>query len=141
MESPRLDHFVTTYTGPKCPEVGRVGWSNETVWLDAAATRKGQPATAGTIGFSGVSREVWNFHIGGYRVCEKWLKDRKGGTLSKDDITHYQKIIVALAETIRLMKDIDEVIEANGGWPGAFQSAAAATAAPGVVETVGLSSG
>ncbi len=65
--------------------------------------------------------DVWNFHIGGYQVCEKWLKDRKGRTLSKDDIAHYQKIVVALAETIRLMKEIDEVIEQHGGWPGAFQ--------------------
>ena len=64
--------------------------------------------------------DVWNFHIGGYQVCEKWLKDRKGRTLSKDDIAHYQKIVVALAETIRLMKEIDEVIEQHGGWPGAF---------------------
>ena len=65
---------------------------------------------------------VWNFHIGGYQVCEKWLKDRKGRTLSDDDIAHYQKIVVALAETIRLMKEIDEVIEQYGGWPGAFQT-------------------
>lgn len=41
--------------------------------------------------------------------------------LSDDDIAHYQKIVVALAETIRLMKEIDEVIEEQGGWPGAFQ--------------------
>jgi hypothetical protein len=52
-----------------------------------------------------------------------WLKDRKGRTLSKDDIDHYQKIVVALAETIRLMKEIDEVIEQHGGWPGAFADA------------------
>ena len=63
---------------------------------------------------------VWNFHIGGYQVCEKWLKERKGRTLSDDDIAHYQKIVVALAETIRLMQEIDEVIEQHGGWPGAF---------------------
>jgi len=136
MESPKLDRFITTYTGPKIPEVGRVGWSNDTVWLDAAATKKGQPATPGTIGFRGVPEAVWNFHIGGYQVCEKWLKDRKGRTLSKDDLAHYQKIVVALAETIRLMKEIDEVIEAHGGWPGAFQTAAeksAQAAAPAKV--------
>ncbi len=63
---------------------------------------------------------VWTFHIGGYQVCQKWLKDRKGRTLSKDDIAHYQKIVVALSETIRLMKEIDETIEKHGGWPGAF---------------------
>ncbi|MEK6777312.1 MAG: type ISP restriction/modification enzyme, partial [bacterium] len=114
-ESPKLDHFITAFTGPKKPEVGRVGWSNDTVWLDAAATKKGQPATPGTIGFRGVPEAVWNFHIGGYQVCEKWLKDRKGRTLSKDDISHYQKIVVALNETIRLMKEIDEVIEQHGG--------------------------
>ncbi len=56
-----------------------------------------------------------------YQVCHKWLKDRKSRALSDDDIAHYQKIIVALAETIRLMKEIDEVIEKHGGWPGAFQ--------------------
>lgn len=58
------------------------------------------------------------------QVCAKWLKDRKGRTLSNDDITHYQKIVIALSETIRLMAEIDKVIETHGGWPGAFASAA-----------------
>ncbi len=65
-------------------------------------------------------RGVWNFHIGGYQVCEKWLKDRKGRTLTKDDLAHYQKIVTALSETIRLMAEIDAVIEKAGGWPDAF---------------------
>ena len=79
-----------------------------------------------TIGFRGVREEVWNFHIGGYQVCEKWLKDRgpKGGkpgrTLTPEDIDHYHRIVVALSETIHIMKEIDEVIEEHGGWPGAF---------------------
>ncbi len=83
---------------------------------------------SGTIGFRGVPEEVWNFHIGGYQVCEKWLKDRKGRTLSKDDIAHYQKIVVALAETIRLMREIDEVIDRHGGWPAAFAAEPASKA-------------
>jgi predicted helicase len=120
MESPKLGDVITAYTGPKNPEVGRVGWSNDIVWLDAAATKRGQPATPGTIGFRGVPEAVWNFHIGGYQVCEKWLKDRKGRKLSKDDLAHYQKIVVAINETIRLMKEIDDVIDSHGGWPGAF---------------------
>jgi predicted helicase len=70
--------------------------------------------------FDGVSPEVWNFHIGGYQVCEKWLKDRKGRKLTIDDIDHYQKVVVALKETIRLMSEIDETIEEHGGWPVAF---------------------
>ena len=40
---------------------------------------------------------VWDFHIGGYQVCQKGLKDRKARTLFDDDIAHYQKIVVALA--------------------------------------------
>lgn len=63
---------------------------------------------------------VWSFRIGGYQVSQKWLKDRKGRTLSDEDIAHYQKIVVALKETVRLMAEIDNVIEAHGGWPGAF---------------------
>lgn len=129
LESPKLDAFISTYSGPPQPEVGRVGWSDGTVWLDAAATKKGQPATPGSVGFHGVPEEVWNFHIGGYQVCEKWLKDRKGRRLSDEDIVHYQKIVVALAETIRLMGEIDEVIEKHGGWPGAFATGPAVSSA------------
>lgn len=62
-------------------------------------------------------RDVWEFHIGGYQVCEKRLKDRKGRTLSYDDILHYQEILVTLNETIRLMLEIDQTIDSNGGWP------------------------
>jgi len=82
---------------PKYQE-GKV-FINKTAWLD------------------GVEEEVWNFHIGGYQVCHKWLKDRKGRTLSAEDIAHYGKITVALRETIRLMAEIDQVIEAHGGFP------------------------
>ena len=124
-ESLKLDEFITTYTGPRNPEVGRVGWSDGTVWLDAGKTnaREGHRATKpGAIGFRGVPDEVWDFQIGGYQVCHKWLKDRKGRTLSDEDVAHYQKIVVALNETIRIMAEIDEVIEAHGGWPDAFQA-------------------
>jgi uncharacterized protein YktA (UPF0223 family) len=55
--------------------------------------------------FKGIREDVWGFMIGGYQVCEKWLKDRRGRTLSYDDVEHYQKICVALGETIRLMGD------------------------------------
>jgi hypothetical protein len=60
--------------------------------------------------FKGVPEAVWNFYIGGYQVCQKWLKDRKGRTLSDEDILHYHKIVVALAETIKLMQLIDAAI-------------------------------
>ncbi|MDQ2733291.1 MAG: DNA methyltransferase, partial [Armatimonadota bacterium] len=67
--------------------------------------------------FEGVAPVVWLFHIGGYQVCEKWLKDRKGRLLSYDDLTHYRRTVAALAETIGLMDAIDIAIEQHGGWP------------------------
>jgi predicted helicase len=65
-------------------------------------------------GFMDVPEAVWNFHVGGYQVCQKWLKDRKGRTLSQDDIGHYQKIVVALGQSIDLMAKIDAAIP---NWP------------------------
>ena len=125
LESQKLGKPITTYTGPRNPEVSRVGWSDGTVWIDAGKTnaRERHRATKpGTIGFQGVPEEVWDFQIGGYQVCHKWLKDRKGRTLSDEDVAHYQKIVVALNRTIRIMAKIDEVIEAHGGWPDAFHT-------------------
>ena len=116
LESPKLDQSITEFIGGRNPEVEKISWSKNTVWVDKAQTT----------GFQGVREDVWNFHIGGYQVCEKWLKDRKGRTLSLDDLTHYHKIVVALTETIRLMQEIDDVIAQHGGWPGAFHSPAAA---------------
>lgn len=65
--------------------------------------------------FDKVPLVAWKFYIGGYQPAQKWLKDRKGRKLEFDDILHYQKIIVALSETDRLMKEIDkiEIIEQN----------------------------
>ncbi|MDV2504251.1 MAG: type ISP restriction/modification enzyme [bacterium] len=64
--------------------------------------------------FEGVPPEVWEFHVGGYQVCNKWLKDRRGRILSYEDRVHYQKVVVALQETIRLMGEIDDLIPS---WP------------------------
>ncbi|NOS73881.1 MAG: hypothetical protein HOP36_04945 [Methyloglobulus sp.] len=59
--------------------------------------------------FDGVPKIAWEFYIGGYQPAQKWLKDRHGRTLSFDDILHYQKSIVALSETHRIMQEIDAV--------------------------------
>jgi predicted helicase len=59
--------------------------------------------------FENVPDVAWNFYIGGYQPAQKWLKDRKDRKLEFDDISHYQKIIVALTETDRLMKEIDKI--------------------------------
>jgi predicted helicase len=59
--------------------------------------------------FDGVPQTAWEFYIGGYQPAQKWLKDRKGRQLNFEDILHYQKIIVALTETHRIMQAIDKV--------------------------------
>jgi hypothetical protein len=112
MESPKLNKHITRFVGKGKPEVEKVSYSDETVWIDKAQSQ----------GFQGVPENVWNFHIGGYQVCEKWLKNRKGRTLSADDINHYHRIVVALNETIHIMAEIDKVIEVHGGWPNAFST-------------------
>lgn len=81
--------------------------------------------------FEDVPRIVWEFDVGGHKVCEKWLKDRaaKGGkrpspgrVLTNEDILHYRRLVVALNETSRLMKQVDEVVKRYGGWPNAFKN-------------------
>lgn len=58
--------------------------------------------------FDGIRKEVWQYPIGGYQVCEKWLKDKKNRTINLDDIKTYGKIVTALSKTIDLQKEIDK---------------------------------
>ncbi|MCK4643355.1 N-6 DNA methylase [bacterium] len=59
--------------------------------------------------FDDVPLIAWEFYIGGYQPAQKWLKDRRGRALTSDDIFHYQKIIVALTQTHRIMGEIDKI--------------------------------
>jgi len=59
--------------------------------------------------FESVENEIWDYMIGGYKVCEKWLKDRKGKTLSNDEILHYLKVVTAISKTIEIQNEIDEL--------------------------------
>ena len=99
-----LNNFITKYpvTGSNIVEQVNYNEATERVYINKEQY------------FEAVPPEVWNFHIGGYQVCQKWLKDRKGRTLSYDERVHYQKVAVAVKETIRLMEEIDLLIP---GWP------------------------
>ena len=59
--------------------------------------------------FEGIAKDVWEYQIGGYQVCNKWLKDRKGRSLSLDDIKHYCNIVTSIQKTIEIQKANDEV--------------------------------
>jgi len=104
MESPLLNNLITRYPVAGSNSVDKVTYDdkNQRVYINK------------TQYFEGVPPEVWNFHIGGYQVAQKWLKDRKDRTLTYDELTLYQKIVVALKETIRLMTEIDKLIPE---WP------------------------
>ncbi len=61
--------------------------------------------------FNGIKQNVWQYQIGGYQVCEKWLKDRKERTLTLDEILTYCKIVTSLSKTIDLQIEIDKYFE------------------------------
>jgi predicted helicase len=107
MESPALGRLITAFpvSGSSVVDQVRYDGTQQRVYINEQQF------------FAGVAPQVWAFKIGGYQVLLKWLKDRRGRSLSFQDLQHYQRIVVAITETIRLMADIDAAIEAHGGWP------------------------
>lgn len=97
MESPVLDKPITTYPVDGDHAVIKPRYEDGKVWINV------------TQYFGNVPEVAWNFYIGGYQPAQKWLKDRKGRTLTIDDIRHYQRIIIALTETDRIMREIDKI--------------------------------
>jgi len=83
--------------------------SNGRVWINS------------TQFFDHVATDTWNYQVGAYQICEKWLKDRKGRVLDDDEIQHYRNVVASLTETISNLAKIDKVIVKFGGWPDAFQ--------------------
>ena len=98
---------ISTYPIPGSDIVEQVKYheNNQQIWINSEQY------------FDQVSPQIWNFYIGGYQVCQKWLKDRKGRELNFDDISHYQNIISIISETMKIMGDIDQIIERYGGFP------------------------
>jgi len=107
LENPKVEQFVTSY-----PKDGDNVISRKIVKKDFEITDRkkqlGRVWISDEQYFENVPKTAWEFHIGGYQPAQKWLKDRKGRELSSDDILHYQKIVVALSETGKLMRKIDK---------------------------------
>ncbi len=102
MESPKLDQHHIRFDGGDNMGVERIGKksfdiSQERVYINDE------------VYFEGVPLIAWEFYVGGFQPAQKWLKDRQGRELSYDDVKHYMRIIKALTETDRIMKEIDEV--------------------------------
>ncbi|MBP2551291.1 putative helicase [Neorhizobium galegae] len=119
----------------KSPEIELRGTGEALVAKGYPEYKNGKVMINASRWFEDVPKATWEFKIGGYQVCEKWLKDRagKGGknpspgrVLTDEDILHYRRIVVALTETRRLMAEIDVEIDKHGGWPDAFVTGAGA---------------
>ena len=105
LESSTVEKYITQYPNDGNNVVGKIHFENNRVYINYD---KASPlGIEGLQYFANVPEVAWNFYIGGYQPAQKWLKDRKDRELSTDDIFHYQKIIVALSETDRIMKEID----------------------------------
>ena len=93
LESPQLQTLITSF-----PIAGN-NTITEIKRVDTGQKDKGNVYINDTQYFADVPLKAWEAYIGGYQPAQKWLKDRKGQTLSYNDIIHYQQIIVALQKT------------------------------------------
>ncbi|MBE9234010.1 N-6 DNA methylase [Cuspidothrix issatschenkoi LEGE 03284] len=102
MKSDILNNLITTYQPIGDNQVTEVTYNSELqrVYINKQSY------------FTDIPPRIWEFKIGGYQVLDKWLKDRKNSKrqLSNDEISHYQKIVIALTETWRIMAEIDKNI-------------------------------
>jgi predicted helicase len=108
LESPKVEDFITTYPEGGDNIISRKITKNSPGY-EPDTDKLGKVYINDEQYFDKVPLVAWEFYIGGYQPAQKWLKDRKERTLEFDDILHYQKIIVALSETDRLMKEIDKI--------------------------------
>lgn len=96
LKSDTLDKTIAKFPESGTGIVEKLKYEDEKVWINKEQY------------FSGVKEEVWKYQIGGYQVCDKWLKDRKERTLITDEIRTYCKIVTALSKTIVIQSEIDK---------------------------------
>ena len=102
LKSDEFNQLTTTYEGEGDNQVSQVIYNDQLqrVYINPKKY------------FANIPKQIWEFKIGGYQVLEKWLKDRKkcDRALSDEDIIHYQKIVIALQQTLTIMTKIDQFI-------------------------------
>ena len=94
-EKLRLLHCMKTaeesnsvsYFGAESPVIEKVSWKDDRVYLSKKAY------------FDGITKEIWDFYVGGYQPLQKWLKDRKGMCLKLEDINHFKKMVDIIEKT------------------------------------------
>ena len=95
LESEEVEDYITSFPNDGDNIVAKPKWENNKVWLNV------------TQYFDGVPEAVWHFYIGGYQPAQKWLKDRVGRKLTYEEVMHYQKMVCALAGTVRVMRELN----------------------------------
>lgn len=117
LESDTVNHYITQYPITGDNVVDKIRFEENYELIDGDLVTNVEPVYPfgrvyinNTQFFQQVPKAAWEFYIGGYQPAQKWLKDRKGRTLGFEDILHYQKMIVALWETGKLMEEIDGVL-------------------------------
>lgn len=98
LEFPKVERYITTFPVAGSNIIENVKYTDGRVSINAEQY------------FGDIPEIAWTHPIGGYMPAQKWLKDRKGRTLTWEDIAHYQSIIVALSETARVMGEVDRVL-------------------------------
>jgi hypothetical protein len=110
LEFAMINYFISDYPVTGTNEVTKSMTPKSPGWIGSNEKSKtGDVWINDNQYFSNIPKVTWEFYIGGYQPAQKWLKDRKGRILTDEDIEHYQKIIVALTETDRIMKEIDKI--------------------------------
>ncbi len=99
LKSKDLDKTISKFPQSGTNKVEKLKYEDDKVWINKEQY------------FSKVKEEVWKYQIGGYQVCDKWLKDRKERTLTLEEIQTYCKIVTALSKTIKLQVEIDKYFE------------------------------
>ena len=75
-----------------------------------------------TSSFTKIAPAVWNYKFGAHQVLEKYLKDRRGKTLSSATINTYTRIANVIEKTIEFESQLKQVFIDNGGWTSIFRS-------------------
>lgn len=134
LQSPTIAHYIASYpiigdnSVARNPTISSPSFEANEAPSDLQRTREVRPIPFNASGvvdndekivgkvwindtqyFDNVPRTTWEFHFGGHRPVQKWLMDRRGLRLSLEEILHYQKIIVAMTETHRLVSVIDDL--------------------------------
>jgi len=99
LKSPELEQPVVKFQGEGDNRVEIVRYEKERVYINDNQY------------FEKIPENIWQYQIGAYQICDKWLKERKGKKLSLEDIKHYCKIVAALKKTISIQNKIDEIYD------------------------------